>query len=409
MSSHTSGPLSIGNSTRPSADLNASVILREVRRSDAGVSRSELAELTRLAPQTISDVCARLIEQGLIAETGTVPRSGLGRPRKILNLVPESRFALGIHLDPASITYVVLNLTGEVIASVSHETRQTEDADLVMRLMAETLDQLIETAGVDRDRILGVGVAAPGQIDVTRGVIVNPIHLPGWREVELRGWLRQATGLPVLLDKDVTTAIVAERWAGAAQESANAAFVYLGTGIGIGSAVNDTVIRGSSGNAGEVGHLVTDVDGPLCPCGRRGCFGLACSPVHMIAEAVAAGVFERTPEGEQIITAVGRFRELCELADAGNEVVIEILHRAGRRLGRAVELVAEMLDLDLVIIGGPAWTPAAPYFEEVLSESVNAQFVQSPIHGVRVVGTELGEDVVAVGAACLVLDRTFSG
>lgn len=389
------------------ADFNDTVVLDQVRRSHGGISRAELTGATGLAPQTVSDICQRLLDQGLIAETGRTS-TGLGRPRRTLELVPSSRYALGIHIDPATITYVLLDLAGGVVAHVSRDTHAVVEPERILGDMVEALDDLASRSGVARDRIVGLGIASPGPIDPIAGVVVDPPHLPLWHRVKLRDRLGAMTGLPVLLDKDVTAAAVAERWAGKAVGASDIAFLYLGTGVGVGLVSGDIVVRGSSDNAGDVGHLIVDSHGPECPCGERGCLGVVCSPLTQVRQAVAAGVLEPSPADDDQSDALARFGQLCRVADDGDARATAILRRAARGMARAVATIADLLDVDLVVCGGPVWEPAAAHYLPVLEDQVSAQFVMRAIHDVRVEGTALGADVAAIGAACLVLDETFA-
>lgn len=389
------------------ADFNDSVVLDAIRRSHAGISRAELAMDTGLAPQTVSDICQRLLDQGLIAETGT-SSMGLGRPRRTLELVPGSRHALGLHIDPGTITYVVLDLGGSLVAHASHDTRVTTDPDEILTEMGRSLDELIARSGIDVDSIVGLGIASPGPIDTDGGIVVDPPHLPGWHRVKLRDRLREATGLPVVLDKDVTAAAVAERWAGAAVGASDFALLYLGTGVGVGLVTDDIVVRGHSGNAGDIGHLIVDVEGPACPCGQRGCLGVTVSPLTLAREAEAAGVLEARPDQDNWVGSIRRFAVVCRAADDGDERAVAILHRCARRLARAIATIADLTDADMFVVGGPAWEPAAHHYLPTLQSQVSEQFVMRDIHDLRVVGTSLGADVGAIGAASLVLDSTFA-
>ena len=129
---------------------------------------------------------------------------------------------------------------------------------------------------MDPDRIAGLGVASPGPIDLNEGAVVDPPLLPGWDHVGLRDALAEATGLSTLMDKDVTSAAVAETWAGGPSGEGSFVFMYMGTGIGCGIVLNDEVVRGTSGNAGEIGHIIVDPGGALCDCGQHGCVKSSC-------------------------------------------------------------------------------------------------------------------------------------
>ena len=271
-------------------EFNDTVVLAAIRRAEQRLSRVELAAATGLSGQAISNITRRLLDAGLVREAGRLMGAGLGKPRTLLELEPTGQYAVGVHLDPAVVTVVVLDLTGQVVARSRTETPAADDPGVLIDGIAKTIENLIAEADVPRERVVGVGIAAPGPIDVERGVVVDPPNLAAWHLVPLRDALRERTGLPVLLDKDVTAAASAEKWAGGPNGQGSFVFFYLGTGVGAGLVIGDEVIRGSTSNVGEIGHVIVDPDGPLCYCGRRGCVGETSQPRYLVQQAVQAGV-----------------------------------------------------------------------------------------------------------------------
>lgn len=142
-------------------DFNQSVILEAIRRSGEGLSRIELVEATGLSAQTVTNITRRLLDDGFIREAGRTI-NGPGKPRVTLRLIAESRFSVGVHLDPAIMTFVLLDLSGAVVRRMAVRTPK-KDPRRIVEAMATTIDSLITAAGVDRSRIAGVGVAAPGR------------------------------------------------------------------------------------------------------------------------------------------------------------------------------------------------------------------------------------------------------
>lgn len=388
-------------------DFNQSVILDAIRRSPTGLSRVELAHATGLAAQTISNICRRLLDNGLIVEAGR-KSLGPGKPRTILRLNPVGRYAVGVHLDPTVMTFVLLDLTGTAVAHERRRTPTVTDPNRIIAQIGSSLTKLIDKSGVARDKIGGIGIAAPGPIDRLRGTVVDPPHLAGWHRVPLRDALAAATGLPAVLDKDVTAAAIAEMWAGGANGVGSFIFIYLGTGIGAGLVVQDEVVRGSSDNAGEIGHIVTDPSGPPCFCGLRGCIAVTCTPQGLVQEAEMLGVLDDTRIGSDTRTVDARFTELCAAASAGNAVAIEIIDRSAVRLSRAVAVVTDMLDVDRVVFGGPFWSRLSEHYLRRVPELLEELRATRSIHRVSVTGTGVGEDVAAIGAACLVLDQALA-
>ena len=386
-------------------DFNLTVILEAIRRSSGGLSRVELAQIVGLSPQTISNISRRLLDQELIIEAGK-EGTGPGKPRTILRLNPSGMYAVGVHLDPAVITFVVLDLLGDV---VRHSRMATPGGDpaAVITSIAGQIQILIEESGVDQSKIAGLGVAVPGPIDLDEGSVVEPPLLTRWNRVRIREALTEATGLETLVDKDVTSAAVAETWAGGASGAGSFVFMYMGTGIGCGLVLNDEVVRGTSGNAGEIGHIIVDPDGPPCDCGLRGCVKSSCIPQVLVAEAEAAGVLDG--HGDDDGPAVQeRYALLCDKADAGDEKAIAILEKSAVLVARAVSVVTNTLDVERVVFGGPFWGRMSKYFLGRVPQLIAQNSAAGMIHGIDVVGSGVGEDVGAIGAACLVLEHTLA-
>ncbi|MCU1563605.1 MAG: family transcriptional regulator [Arthrobacter sp.] len=388
-------------------DFNLTVILDAIRRAPAGLSRVELARIVGLSPQTISNISRRLLDQHLIVEAGK-EGTGPGKPRTMLRLNAAGMYAVGVHLDPAVTTFVVLDLVGAVVKHTRISTPSGADPGAVIETIAAEIKQLIAESGVDPTRIAGMGVASPGPIDLEEGAVVDPPLLPGWHRVPLRDALAAATGLSTLVDKDVTSAAVAETWAGGPSGAGSFIFMYMGTGIGCGLVLNDEVVRGTSGNAGDIGHIVVDPGGALCDCGLRGCVKSSCLPQVLVAQAEEAGVLDGSREGTSGPAIQEGFAELCAKADAGDPKASEILDRSAVLVARAVSVVTNALDVDRVVFGGPFWSGLAARYLERVPELVRDNSATREIHAIEVVGTGVGEDVGAVGAACLVLEHTLA-
>ncbi|WP_113719541.1 ROK family transcriptional regulator [Arthrobacter dokdonensis] len=386
-------------------DFNQAVILDSIRRSVEGLSRVELAGSAGLAAQTVSNICRRLLDAGLIMEAGK-EASGPGKPRTILRLNPKGMYAVGVHIDPAVTSISLVDAIGTVLESLERPTDLASTPEDSVAALGREIRAVIDRSGVDRLRVAGVGVATPGPIDAATGTVVDPPHMPGWRRVPVRSILQEATGLPVVMDKDVTAAVVAELWTGATGNATSLVYIYIGTGIGAGLILGDEVVRGSSGNAGEIGHIITDPDGPVCDCGRRGCVKANCMPETLVAEARDLGVLPPTdpanPTGLQQDLAA-----LAAAAENGNAAASGILARSARRMAAVVSALTSLLDVERVVFGGPFWPPLSATYLAQVPGIVRQLSVTGNVHALDMAGTRLsGEE--AVGAACLVMEKTFS-
>lgn len=387
-------------------DFNQSVILEAIRRSGSGLSRTELVELTGLSAQTVTNITRRLLAADIIEEAGRTI-NGPGKPRVTLRLIAESRYSVGVHLDPSVLTFVLLDLAGTV---VQHRVIRTpsQDPRRIADAMAAAIEALIDGARIDRSLIAGVGVAAPGPLDAEGGTVIDPPKLLGWRRVPLRAVLAEATGLEVTLEKDTTAAAVGELWMQPGASDDSFVFIYLGTGIGSAVARDGDVVRGSTHNSGEIGHITVDLDGPACFCGSRGCVEVVCTPQAIVEQAERAGVFADARQSDDAETIDARFTELCERAAAGDAAAVAVVRQAAAYLSVLIAALTNMLDVDRVVLGGPFWSRIAAIYLEELPGLLDSRSATRALRSIPVDGTVVGDEVGAIGAACVVLDSVLT-
>ncbi|MCF3136858.1 ROK family transcriptional regulator, partial [Streptomyces olivochromogenes] len=298
---------------------NTALVLDLLRAAGTeGISRLELAERTGLTPQAVSKITARLREEGFAAEAGRRASTG-GKPRTVLRLVPEAGHAVGVHLDRDELRAVLCDLTGAVV----RESRVALDfgagAEAVVEGAGRAVETLVSEAPAPPETLLGVGVASPGPLDHTNGVLHRVTGFPEWDGFPLRDALVRRLGLPVVVDKDTNAAALGLAVGG---EGGSFAYLHLGTGLGAGLVIGGSVHRGARTGAGEFGHQVIQLDGPVCGCGGRGCVEALC------------------------LAAVGR----GEPAEAA------------RVLGAAAANLVGLLDIDLILLGGRTVAAAPEVF-----------------------------------------------
>ncbi len=341
---------------------NTALVLDLLRRAGVeGISRLELAERTRLTPQAVSKITGRLRDAGLAAEAGRRASTG-GKPRTVLRLVPEAGHAVGVHLDRDALRLVLVDLAGTVVGERCTELDLGAGTEAVVAAVAGEVEALVDGwARGGGGPLLGVGVALPGPLDHTRGVLHRVTGFAEWDGFPLRDALGERLGVPVAVDKDTNAAALGLAVAG---ERGSFAYLHLGTGLGAGLVIDGVVRRGARTAAGEFGHQVVQLDGPPCDCGDRGCVEALC------------------------LTAVSR----GDLAEAA------------RVLGIAAGNLVALLDIDVVLLGGRTVTGAPEVFlrgvEAVLDE--RARRAGEPPVPVRTVPGDIAE-----GAAQLVLAPLF--
>lgn len=389
-------------------DHNRQVVLEAIR-ARGGKSRAEVAARTGLTEQAISKIVKRLLGEGLVVEAGSgeAPFPGRGRPPIRIRVNPDAGYAVGVQVDRDEISAILLDLVGGVRARVKEEAPggPLETVGRVVRMVEET----IEVSGVDRTKILGLGVACPGPLDPVAGIVHEPQGMPGWKEVRLKEWLEERTGFAVAVDNDAVAAAVGERWTGKARGVRSFAFVYLGWGIGAGLFVDGQVYRGATGTAGEIGHIPLDPDGLECECGSRGCLTRYCSP-----RDVARAVERRLRRGEASSLAVSHepegidFAAVSEAALAGDRLALEEIEGSGRMLGNALLGLTNALDLEMVVLGGKGFGELGDVYMREVRRAFDERLLYRDRRRIALEASEAGEDAGAVGAASLVLHATYA-
>ncbi|HHY48839.1 MAG TPA: ROK family transcriptional regulator [Alphaproteobacteria bacterium] len=242
-------------------------IVLEAIRLHAPTTRAEIAERVGLTIQTVSTIIRELEQHGYVLSLREEPR-GRGLPPALLRINPDGGYAVGVHLTPLGIDAALINLVGDVVASVSREADNV-GPDEALRIIASLVSRLARRR--PGGRMLGIGLAMPGPFDVEAMSFVGPTTMAGWRDVALLERLQQVTGLPAFLEADMAAAALGERLYGHGRALADFYYLYFGVGLG-GAMVHDgAVLRGAWGNAGEIGHVPMVPDGEACSCGNRGC------------------------------------------------------------------------------------------------------------------------------------------
>ncbi|MFC7342608.1 ROK family transcriptional regulator [Saccharopolyspora griseoalba] len=379
--------------------FNRAVVLDTIRRHGE-ISRVELAQRTGLTAQTMSNIVRALMDDGLVTENGHAPSTG-GKRRVLLKVVPDACAAVGLHLDPERITGVLLDLAGGVLLRTTRRLPADPAPAAVAAALTRTGQHLVRRSGLPAERVLGTGLAVPGPMDSAHRTVLDPPNLPGWTEVPLADLVEERFEVPVVMDNDATAAAIGERWSGCERRTGSFVYAYLGTGVGIGVVLDDQVHRGVSNNAGEIGHVHSGGGRP-CHCGRRGCLEAYCSMRSIVADWREAN---GQPEPTSVAAA---YDQLCREAVAGNSAARNVLRRTATRLGQSLASVVSVLDVDRVVLGGPALRHVAELVRSRVAKVVNTQVWAPHVRPVQVESALIGTDAAAVGAASLVFDHTYS-
>ena len=382
---------------------SASAVLDAIR--DAGtISRVGLTRATGLTAATISTVVRKLLDDNLVMEIGRAESTG-GKPRVLLELNQSARFAIGAHLDHAGITYAVTNLAGAPVARLSRPGPGDAAPAAVLARMAHEIDLLISGIGVDRSKVLGLGLASPGPHTSANAMNRTPPVMRPWLDYPLVAELEALTGLPVLLENDATASAIGEYWSGGTDSERTFAALYMGTGLGAGIVLDGNAYRGTSGNAGEVGHMSLDLSGPVCWCGTRGCVEALAGPSAVVAAAREDPEIRRAAGLDTLRPGASVAVEFAAVARASRSVVgaRDLLERSARYISLAAHAITSLLDVRMLVLTGSAFAAASHIYVPVVRELLETSTFARPDGPVDVRLSRAADTAGAIGGAALVL------
>lgn len=371
------------------------------------VSRQEIVDTTGLSKAAISLIVAELIESGLVYETGR-QNSSVGRPRVALSFTPDARYLIGAELNSQECRVILTNLYAEPLRTVKRTLLPSDlSPEGVCQILVGAVNELV--IGIETGRIVGMGVAVPAVANPTSGVVVSSVILP-WQNVPFGDYLRQAFAFPSLVFSRGSAATWGERWYGAGREIENLLYVRVGNGVVAGLVLEGQPYWGVHFGAGELGHVTVKPDGELCRCGNRGCLATVAT-----TEALVSRVRQLLREDmddplwEQLDHHIERldFATLVAAAISGNRAAKQGFAEVARWLALAISSAIHLVDLQMVIVGGPMIEAG-----ELLFAPLRAELAQRtlPTHFryVQIVPSLLREDAPSIGAASLVLHQLVS-
>ncbi|MGV1003673.1 MAG: ROK family transcriptional regulator [Candidatus Nanopelagicales bacterium] len=372
-------------------------------RSAGTISRVELAQATGFTAVTISTLVRELISANLLQEVGR-KHGGMGTPRRLLAINPGAWLALGIQFDRCLTSIVLLDFAGNVVDQATWPGAGALSPTDAIVALGDLADALLASSGAHRERILGVGLVTHGPQDREKGVLLTPQPTPAWHGYPLVSELQRRLSLPVLLENDATAAAIGEHWVGP-RRSCALGLLYASSGLGGGVVVNGEAYRGRSSNAVEFGHIKLNRAGRSCGCGSSGCVETLAGPRAIVAHAVAhpqLRALSLTGLPDDTLTDL---LKIAEAAASGAGVAVEMLTEAGTALGEAVVVMANLFDLDSVVLAGPALAHVGQAILPSIQAELDRAYVNRELAPVVARLSQHGATAAAVGGAVVALRR----
>jgi len=285
------------------------------------------------------------------------------------------RFVVGVDLGGTNLRAAVVDGEGKIYGRAKLSTEAHLGKTAVIERMAKTVEGAIKDAGIERNKIVAVGVGAPGPLNSKTGVIIEAPNLPGWKEVPLKDELEGHLGIETFVENDANSAAWGEKWCGAGKDVDTLICFTLGTGVGGGLVIGGQLWRGIDDTAAEIGHMTILPDGPKCGCGNYGCLEALAS-----ATATARRAREAIEAGEKSLLADMCGGDLSKITAAmvyeailkGDTLAEQIMRQTGVYLGIAIASLVNVLNPEMVVIGG-GMSAAGDYLFKPIREEVDGK------------------------------------
>lgn len=367
-----------------------------IRFAERGISRADLADKMGLTRAAVTIIINDLISNGIILNTESRSTAS-GRPPVVLEINPDQGLVAAVDIGAMHLSVALGDFSARILEETEVPFRVDKGAKECLQEADSILKQLLQKRGLSTNSLASVGVGVPGPVIAEKGIVMAPPIMPGWDRFPIRDTLESQWGTSVTLNNDAELGALGEWAYGAGRGERNVAFIKVGSGIGAGLIINRQIYGGSTGSAGEIGHLTIDENGPLCACGNHGCLE-AFAGGHAIAsqgrKLVASGrrtlLSEKNPES---ITA----GDVAEAARRGDLTAQEIIKRSGTFIGIAIAGLINLFNPSTVIIGGGV-AQVGDLLTGPIRQAVRERSLRASEHSVRITTAMLGRRSSLMGA-----------
>jgi glucokinase-like ROK family protein len=387
--------------------VNKRVILDMIRFTPGGISRAELARQMYLTRSAISSIIDDLKELGLVDEVETGPTTG-GRRPILLAINPHYGYIVGIDMGATHLGIVLTDFSAHVLEEIEYPFSVADGPNSCLTQLNNYLTELLSRVKLNINQISAIGMGVPGPIAADTGEVSSPPIMPGWDGYPIRKHLEELWQVPITIGNDAELGALGEWAYGAGRGERNLVYIKVGTGVGAGLLLDGQIYRGTTGYAGEIGHVTIQENGPLCTCGNHGCLeamagGLAIA--RYAREAIEEG--RRTQLSAIPLDNIHAI-DVAAAAQRGDLIAQQIITDAGVHLGIAVASLINFLNPSMVVIGGGV-SQLGDLLLEPIRKTVMERSLNSSAKVVRITSAVLGQRASSMGAVVqainLSLDR----
>ena len=316
----------------------------------------------------------------------------------------KGEYVVGVDLGGTKILAGVFKRSFECIGSSKLSTKSQRGVDSVVERIARCVQDAVDEADLSLKQVAGVGIGAPGAVDFAEGKVIFAPNMEGWKDVALKKDLEKALGVPVFVENDGNIAALGVHVAELKGKPKSLIGIFVGTGIGGGLIINGDLYSGFNHTAGEIGHMVLDLNGPKCGCGNKGCFEALASRTA-IFQQIKAGI----KDGEKTILTEMLGDDLADLRSGdlrkairrGDKFVDKVIEGAAEYIGIGIANLVNILSPEVVVLGGGVIEALADEMMSVIVETAQDYAMPGTMKGVEIIASKLGDNAGITGAAVL--------
>lgn len=364
----------------------------------------ELSKIIHMSTPTITRAIDELIESSFLLEEGIGSSSG-GRRPNLYGLNPPSRFVLGVDISRNHIRLGLFNFANQPVVPIKVIDEGLAVSKDFMKSLKDSVHDFILESGIDKTKLMGIGIALPGLIDLHTGISYS--YLQDEKPATIQ--FENIFDYPIFVENDTKVMALGEQAFGLAQGKENVLCLNIGSGIGLGMILNGKLYKGNSGFSGEFGHIQVDPDGQLCYCGKIGCLETLASGTTMIKRARK----EITDGATTVIrTMVGgdfskiTIETVLQAAQHGDSFAIGLLASIGEHLGRGIAVLIHLFNPELIIIGGEL-TRAENYIIDPIQQNLNKFTIAKIRRDAQIITSGLGQNAGLMGTVAMVMNKVF--
>jgi len=321
----------------------------------------------------------------------------------------KAEYVVGVDLGGTKILSGVFDHSMECVGTAKLSTKSQRGVDKVVERIARCAQDAVDEADLTFKQIAGIGVGAPGAVDFGSGTVIFAPNLEGWKEIPLKKELEKTLGVPVFVENDCNISTLGVYAVELKSKPHSMVGIFVGTGIGGGLVVDGELYSGFAHTAGEIGHMVLEVNGPKCGCGNKGCFEALASRTA-IFQQIKAGV----KDGQKTLLTEMLGDDLADLRSGdlrkairrGDKFVDRIIESAAEYIGIATANLINVLNPEVVVLGGGVIEALADEMMSVIIETAKDYAMPGTLKGVEIIASKLGDNAGITGAAVLARRET---